>query len=188
MLKILNQLPNGLTILRVCLAPVIALLIGYSQTALLTSVTLGLFCFSALSDWLDGYLARRLNSMSPMGRMLDPIADKLLIGACLLALAAQRGADIDADNLFLIPAIAIMLREFLVSGLREYLADTQVILPVSIAAKWKTTMQMSAVGMLIAADYSPLFNYGGLVILWLAAGLTVQTGYVYFKASRKYLR
>ena len=114
----LQNLPNVITLIRIVLAPVIAIILWQPQTAYLGVIALALFCFAGFSDWLDGWLARRLNIVSSVGRMLDPIADKLLIAACLMAFAAQRGA----DALFLIPALIIIFREFLVSGLREYLA------------------------------------------------------------------
>jgi CDP-diacylglycerol--glycerol-3-phosphate 3-phosphatidyltransferase len=119
--------------------------------------------------------------------MLDPIADKLLIAACLLAFAAQRGADL----LFLAPALVIISREFLVSGLREYLAGTKVSVPVSLAAKWKTAIQMTAIGCLIALPAFPEFRWldmTGLILLWVSAALTVQTGLAYFRASASHFK
>ena len=113
----LNNLPNVITLIRIVLAPVIAAILWQPPSAFLGALALGLFCFAGFSDWLDGWMARRLNIVSSVGRMLDPIADKLLIAACLIAFAAQRGADV----LFLVPALIILFREFLVSGLRESL-------------------------------------------------------------------
>ena len=106
----LKNLPNVITFIRIVLAPVIAFILWQPQSAYLGALGLALFCFAGFSDWLDGWLARRLNTVSSVGRMLDPIADKLLIAACLLAFAAQRGADL----LFLAPALVIIFREFLV--------------------------------------------------------------------------
>lgn len=183
----LQNLPNVITLIRIVLAPVIAIILWQPQTAYLGAIALALFCFAGFSDWLDGWLARRLNIVSSVGRMLDPIADKLLIAACLIAFAAQRGA----DALFLIPALIIIFREFLVSGLREYLADTKITVPVSLAAKWKTALQMIAIGCLIAAPAFPEFNWldrAGLVLLWISAVLTVQTGLAYFKASHQHFK
>ena len=175
----LKNLPNVITFIRIVLAPVIAFILWQPQSAYLGALGLALFCFAGFSDWLDGWLARRLNTVSSVGRMLDPIADKLLIAACLLAFAAQRGADL----LFLAPALVIIFREFLVSGLREYLAGTKVSVPVSLAAKWKTAIQMTAIGCLIALPVFPEFRWldtTGLILLWVSAALTVQTGLAYF--------
>ena len=160
----LKNLPNVITFIRIVLAPVIAFILWQPQSAYLGALGLALFCFAGFSDWLDGWLARRLNTVSSVGRMLDPIADKLLIAACLLAFAAQRGADL----LFLAPALVIIFREFLVSGLREYLAGTKVSVPVSLAAKWKTAIQMTAIGCLIALPVFPEFRWldtTGLILL-----------------------
>ena len=119
--------------------------------------------------------------------MLDPIADKLLVAACLLALAAGRVA----DAVFLVPALIILMREILVSGLREHLAGSEVIVPVSLAAKWKTATQMTALGVLIGAPIlggasRETAETGGIVLLWFAAAMTVQTGVMYFRASSKH--
>ena len=183
----LQNLPNVITLIRIVLALVIAIILWQPQTAYLGVIALSLFCFAGFSDWLDGWLARRLNIVSSVGRMLDPIADKLLIAACLIAFAAQRGA----DAVFLTPALIIIFREFLVSGLREYLADTKVTVPVSLAAKWKTALQMIAIGCLIAAPAFPIFYWldkAGLALLWMSAVLTVQTGLAYFKASQPHFK
>ena len=183
----LKNLPNVITFIRIVLAPVIAFILWQPQSAYLGALGLALFCFAGFSDWLDGWLARRLNTVSSVGRMLDPIADKLLIAACLLAFAAQRGADL----LFLAPALVIIFREFLVSGLREYLAGTKVSVPVSLAAKWKTAIQMTAIGCLIALPVFPEFRWLdtiGLILLWVSAVLTVQTGLSYFQASASHFK
>lgn len=183
----LKNLPNVITFIRIVLAPVIAFILWQPQSVYLGALGLALFCFAGFSDWLDGWLARRLNTVSSVGRMLDPIADKLLIAACLLAFAAQRGADL----LFLAPALVIIFREFLVSGLREYLAGTKVSVPVSLAAKWKTAIQMTAIGSLIAIPAFPEFswlNNVGLILLWISAALTVQTGLTYFQASASHFK
>ena len=183
----LKNLPNVITFIRIVLAPVIAFILWQPQSAYLGALGLALFCFAGFSDWLDGWLARRLNTVSSVGRMLDPIADKLLIAACLLAFAAQRGADL----LFLAPALVIIFREFLVSGLREYLAGTKASVPVSLAAKWKTAIQMTAIGCLIALPAFPEFRWldmTGLILLWVSAALTVQTGLAYFRASASHFK
>ncbi len=178
-----RQLPNFITFVRMVIAPLLAFLLWQTQTPVVALLAFGLFCLAGISDWLDGWLARRLNIVSSVGRMLDPIADKLLIAACILALAAQRGP----DALFLVPALVILFREFLVSGLREYLAGSKITVPVTMAAKWKTAVQMIAVGCLILPpvlqNYMPVEQLG-LGLLWLAALMTVHTGLSYFHASR----
>ncbi len=183
----LNNLPNVITLIRIVLAPVIAAILWQPSSAFLGALALGLFCFAGFSDWLDGWMARRLNIVSSVGRMLDPIADKLLIAACLIAFAAQRGADV----LFLVPALIILFREFLVSGLREYLAGAKVVVPVSLAAKWKTAIQMTALGVLIAVPAFPQFIWldrAGIILLWISAILAIQTGLAYFQASIPHLK
>jgi len=183
-----QHIPNFVTGVRILLTPVIAFVIWQPQSAFLAALGLFLFIIASASDWLDGYLARQMNIVSPIGRMLDPIADKLLVAACLLALAAGRVA----DAVFLVPALIILMREFLVSGLREHLAGAEVVVPVSLAAKWKTAIQMVALGCLIGApvlagDTRMMAETAGLVLLWVAAALTVQTGILYFRAGARYL-
>jgi CDP-diacylglycerol--glycerol-3-phosphate 3-phosphatidyltransferase len=183
-----QHIPNFVTGLRIMLTPLIAFVIWQPQKDWLAALGLFLFIIASASDWLDGYLARQMNIISPVGRMLDPIADKLLVAACLLALAAGR----DADAVFLVPALIILMREILVSGLREHLAGNKMVVPVSLAAKWKTAVQMTALGMLIGAPIlgnsnSMIAETGGLVLLWVAAAMTVQTGVTYFRAGSKHL-
>ena len=183
-----QHIPNFVTGVRILLTPLIAFVIWQPQTAFLAALGLFLFIIAGASDWLDGYLARQMNIISPVGRMLDPIADKLLVAACLLALAAGRVA----DEVFLVPALIILMREFLVSGLREHLAGAEVVVPVSMTAKWKTAVQMVALGCLIGApilagDTRIMAETAGLVLLWAAAALTVQTGILYFRAGAKHL-
>jgi cardiolipin synthase (CMP-forming) len=140
-----------------------------------------------VTDILDGYLARSWGQQSSFGRMLDPIADKLLVSACLLMLAADgtiRGWSLWA-------AIVILCREILVSGLREYLAELRVSVPVTKLAKWKTSLQLVAVGFLLAGDAGdlivPLVTPVGLTLLWLSALLTLYTGWDYFRAGVRHL-
>ena len=183
-----QYIPNFLTCLRIVLTPLIAFVLWQPQEKWLTALGLLLFIIASASDWLDGYLARQMNIVSPVGRMLDPIADKLLVAACLLALAAGRAA----DAMFLVPALIILMREILISGLREHLAGNKVIVPVSLAARWKTATQMTALGVLIGAPIMDGANRvitetGGIVLLWLAAAMTVQTGVMYFRAGSKHI-
>ena len=151
-------------------------------------LALVVFIGAALTDYLDGYFARTWNQISRLGRMLDPIADKLLVSVprCLMlaADATIRGWSIWA-------AIVILMREILVSGLREYLASVQVSVPVSRLAKWKTAMQLVAVGFLIAGAAGdkliPGVTLVGLILLWISALLTLYTGWDYFRAGMRHV-
>ena len=151
-----------------------------------------LFALAGLMDYMDGYLARHLNQLSRFGRILDPIADKLLVGSILIMLAWQ-GKLNGLGGLMIVPALVILCREFLVSGLREFLAEIQVGCPVTKLAKWKTTCQMIALPVLMVAnaDYSGFFSgfltWVGWIALWGAAILTVKTGYDYWKSGRQYM-
>ncbi len=150
-------------------------------------VAVVIFISAGVTDVLDGYYARKRGEQSAFGRMLDPIADKLLVASCLLMLAADgtiRGWSLWA-------AIVILCREILVSGLREYLAGLRVSVPVTQLAKWKTTLQLVAVGFLIAGEAGdavvPVVTPIGLALLWLSALLTLYTGWDYFRAGVQHL-
>lgn len=151
-----------------------------------------LFALAGLTDYMDGYLARHLKQLSRFGRILDPIADKLLVGSILIMLAWQGKLD-GLGGLMIIPALVILCREFLVSGLREFLAEIQVGCPVTKLAKWKTTCQMIALPVLMVADadysgfFSGVLTWIGWLALWGAAILTVKTGYDYWKSGRQYM-
>jgi cardiolipin synthase len=137
--------------------------------------TCAIFALAAITDFLDGYLARNWSMQSPLGRMLDPIADKLLVGAAILML-------VHFDRAPILPALVILCREILVSGLREFLAEVHVGLPVSRLAKWKTGVQMVAIAFLIVGTAAPAWlhaDYVGSSGLWFAAGLTLVTGFDY---------
>ena len=183
----MNNLPNIITTTRIVLTPVIAVLIWHSGNPNYALFALIMFILASISDWLDGYLARQMEVVSPLGRMLDPIADKLLICACLISLASQTTHGV----FFLFPALVIILREFLVSGLREHLAGTKIALPVSLMSKWKTAAQMTAIGCLIGSgafsSLTILASTIGIVLLWLAAIMTALTGLSYFKAGMSHL-
>ena len=175
-------LPNLLTYGRIGLVPVVAGLIIWGGIAA-HWLAVVLFIFAAITDFFDGWLARRWQLQSSLGRMLDPIADKLLVAACLLMLVADgtiRGWSLWA-------AIVILSREILVSGLREFLAELRVSVPVTRVAKWKTPLQLVAVGFLIAGPAGETVLPGtvliGLGLLWIAAILTLYTGYDYFRAG-----
>jgi len=196
-------LPNLLTILRIALVPVFALaFVMPGETARL--VAFAVFCIAGISDALDGLAARRLNAGSDFGRMLDPIADKILVAVALMMLVAERSIhqfDLIAPAglrglLKLVPALIILSREILVSGLREFLAGAKVSVPVTVFAKFKTTLQMIAIGAMILTPLADKFFPGvpavtytafAYAMLWVAAALTVYTGYVYFRAGLRHL-
>src|SRR5262245_2226081 len=176
------SLPNLLTYGRLVAVPVVAGLILWGGDVA-RWIALALFIGAAITDFFDGYLARRWAQQSALGRMLDPIADNVLVAAVLLVLAADRtiaGAHLWAG-------IIILSREVLVSGLREFLAELRVSVPVTKVAKWKTTVQLIAIGFLIAGPAGdkivPYVSEFGLFCLWIAAALTLYTGYDYFRAG-----
>jgi cardiolipin synthase (CMP-forming) len=184
-------LPNLLTYARIAAVPVVAgcmyfqSILGYGLW--LRWVALFIFIAAGLTDVLDGYLARTYGQQSVFGRMLDPIADKLLVSSCLLMLAA----DETIKGFALWAAIIILCREILVSGLREYLAELRVSVPVTALAKWKTFLQLLAVGFCIAGEAGdkilPITTEIGIGLLWLSAVLTLYTGWDYFRAGVRHL-
>ena len=176
------SVPNLLTYGRIVAVPAIVACL-YSTQPIWLWTALGIFILAAITDYLDGYLARAWSQQSSLGKMLDPIADKLLVGAVLIMLAANG----TVTGLALVPAIIILSREILVSGLREYLGQMNLSVPVSNLAKWKTTVQMVALGVLIAGPAGDALIAGttsaGIALLWLAALLTIWTGYDYVRAG-----
>ncbi len=174
-------LPNLLTLLRIAVVPVVALLF-FIPTEWSSWSAATLFILACITDFLDGYFARVLNKQTALGTFLDPIADKLLVASTLLLLAGFGRI----QGLSLIPAMIILCREVLVSGLREFLAEIKVSVPVTRLAKWKTGLQMVALGFLVAngpAVHSNFLAVTGLYGLWIAAALTLITGYDYLKAG-----
>jgi len=181
----LTSLPNILTLSRIAIIPVLLVML-YFDTPLLRWLTLAGYTAACLTDFLDGYLARHMNDISALGRFLDPIADKLLVASLIVMLVETE----QIDGLVVIPAIVILCREILVSGLREYLAEIKVPMPVSYLAKWKTVIQMVALGFLIVGTAGPdvLPTRGiGEVGLWLAGALTFITGYDYLARGLKHM-
>ncbi|MCB1540987.1 MAG: CDP-diacylglycerol--glycerol-3-phosphate 3-phosphatidyltransferase [Rhodoblastus sp.] len=180
-------LPNILTYGRVLAVPVVVAFMFWPDEFWMRWTALGVFTAAGITDFFDGYLARVWQQQSSMGRMLDPIADKLLVAAVLLMLVADR--TISSWSIW--AAIIILCREILVSGLREFLADLKVSVPVSAVAKWKTTMQLIALGFLIAGRAGETVLPGnvkiGLVLLWISALLTLYTGWDYMKAGLKHV-
>jgi len=183
------SLPNLLTYGRILAIPLIVGLLFWPGDPAMRWYALGIYALAGITDYLDGYLARAYAQQSSLGRMLDPIADKLLIAACLLMLVAD--GSIRSWSIW--AAIVILSREILVSGLREFLAEVKVSVPVSKLAKWKTTAQIVCVGFLIAGPSGDaLLPKGwtgviGIVLLWVAAILMIITGYDYMKASVRHL-
>jgi CDP-diacylglycerol--glycerol-3-phosphate 3-phosphatidyltransferase/cardiolipin synthase len=177
------NLPNLLTYGRVVAVPLVVAFLFWPAEFWARWTALAIYCAAAITDFFDGYLARAWSQQSSLGRMLDPIADKLLVAAALLMLVADR--TIVGWSLW--AAIVILCREILVSGLREYLAELRVSVPVSTVAKWKTTAQFVALGFLIAGPAGEGVVPGsatiGVVLLWIAAILTLYTGWDYMKAS-----
>jgi cardiolipin synthase len=187
------SLPNILTLARIVAIPVVVALL-YVPGMAAAWVALAVYAAAGITDWIDGWLARRMGETSAFGQALDPIADKLLVGAVLLVLVGN-GA---IPGIHVIPALIILLREILVSGLREFLAGTRVSLPVTRLAKWKTTIQMVALGVLIVGDRGVAgLPYGiamlpvgiiGWVGLWAAGLLTLKTGFDYTRAGLAHIR
>jgi len=177
------SLPNILTYARCAAVPVVAGLLFWPNESWARWSALVLFVAAAITDFFDGYLARAWAQQSSLGRMLDPIADKLLVAAALLMLVADQ----TIAGVTIWAAIVILCREILVSGLREYLAELRVPVPVTAVAKWKTTAQLVAIGFLIAGPAGdavlPGATTAGVVLLWIAALLTLYTGWDYMKAS-----
>jgi len=183
-----KNLPNYLTYFRIAVIPVLVLVFFLIKGDWGYWLSAGLFLFAGITDWLDGYIARMWKVESNVGRFLDPIADKLLVATALLLLV-QSNTD-DATRADIIPAIAIVCREILVSGLREFLAEIRIGLPVSKLAKWKTAVQMAAIFLLLLGAGGPYWLHAeglGRIFLWLAALLTLVTGYAYVKIGWKHL-
>ncbi len=195
-------LPNALTIMRIVLVPVFAVAFVMPGDAA-RMIAFLVFALAGISDWLDGFAARKLKAGSDFGRMLDPIADKVLVGVALMMLVAE--GDIREFNLTaglhsllrLVPALIILSREILVSGLREFLAGTRVSVPVTAIAKFKTAVQMIAIGAMILTPLADMFfpglpamSYAAIAyaLLWIAAALTLYTGVIYFKNGMAHIR
>ncbi|MBI0534529.1 CDP-diacylglycerol--glycerol-3-phosphate 3-phosphatidyltransferase [Roseomonas sp. KE2513] len=184
-----TDLPNLLTLSRIAAIPLLVALM-FLGTPLGDILSCAVFSAAAVTDYFDGKIARERKTFSAFGRMLDPIADKLLVGAALMLLAGLGRLSL----LGLLPAIVIMLREILVSGLREYLAGLRVGLPVTRLAKWKTGFQMGSIGTIVAGDsgasaiglgFLPV-SWLGEAGLWVAAGLTLWTGWDYMTAGMRH--
>ncbi len=178
------SLPNLLTISRIVVIPVIFMMV-YIQASVWQLLAAVLFIVASITDYLDGYLARARNETSAFGRLLDPIADKLLVTSALVVILAVPGMVV--CKLSYIPVIVILCREILVSGLREFLMEVKVGMPVTRLAKWKTGFQMTALSMMLLKGF---WLWGGIgeILLWIAGVLTFITGYQYFQKSLNYVK
>ncbi|MCH9764698.1 MAG: CDP-diacylglycerol--glycerol-3-phosphate 3-phosphatidyltransferase, partial [Alphaproteobacteria bacterium] len=177
------RLPNVLTYARIVAVPALVACLFFLKGDTARWAALTIFTLACITDWLDGYLARAWKQQSELGRMLDPIADKLLVGATLMLLVYDQ----TISGISIWAAVIILCREILVSGLREFLAELNVKIHVTELAKWKTTVQMIALGVLLAGaaidKLLPGTTTVGLAFLWLAALLTLWTGYDYLRAA-----
>lgn len=179
-------LPNILTLSRIVTVPLLAAFLWWPEWRAGYAVAFAIYCLMGVTDYFDGYLARAQGTVSKLGVFLDPIADKIMVAAVILMLAAK---GVIAD-LHLIPALVILAREIAVSGLREFLGGIQVSVPVSRLAKWKTALQLGALGALILAGALPDWGWvlgAGLAALWAAAALTAITGWDYLRVGLKHM-
>jgi cardiolipin synthase (CMP-forming) len=187
------SLPNLLTLSRIFAVPILVFLLwpganpGGAQPMVIDyAFAFALYCLMGITDYFDGYLARAQGTVSRLGVFLDPIADKIMVAAVILMLVFTR----DIDGWHTIAALVILLREIIVSGLREFLAGLQVSVPVSKLAKWKTAAQLVALGGLILAGALPAWLWlktATLVLLWIAALLTLLTGWDYLRVGMKHM-
>ena len=177
------NLPNLLTLSRIVAIPLVVACFwldrGWAQW-----LSAGLFALACITDWFDGYFARRYHQISRFGRFLDPIADKLLVAAALVMLVKNG----QLSDINVLAALIILAREILVSGLREFLAELNVSVPVSQLAKWKTGAQMGAITFLLLGDAAPpVVGQIGLALIWVAAVLTLVTGYDYLRTGLRHM-
>jgi CDP-diacylglycerol---glycerol-3-phosphate 3-phosphatidyltransferase len=184
-------LPNLLTLSRILAVPILVFLL-WRPTPIDYAVTFVLYCIVGITDYFDGYLARAQGQISRFGQFLDPIADKIMVAAVIVMLISSRKANPvpEIDGLHIIPALVILLREIIVSGLREFLAPLHVSMPVSTLAKWKTTLQLVSLGALIlggAFPTEPWVHNVGIASLWAAAALTLVTGYDYLRIGIRHM-
>jgi len=186
------SIPNLLTLSRIFAVPILVFLL-WKPAPYDYAITFVLYCIVGLTDYFDGYLARAQGQISKLGQFLDPIADKIMVAAVIIMLMASRRADGDApiiQDWTVIPALVIMLREIIVSGLREFLAELKVSLPVSRLAKWKTTFQLVSLGALILGGAIPAEHWihlVGVAALWAAAALTLITGWDYLRVGLRHM-
>ncbi len=180
------SLPNLLTLSRIVAVPLLVGFLWWPGWAAGYAIAFALYCLMGITDYFDGYLARSNGTVSKLGIFLDPIADKIMVAAVILILVGTR----DIAGIHVVAALVILLREIAVSGLREFLAQLQVSVPVSQLAKWKTTLQLVALGGLILAGALPHVAWVqavGIAALWGAAALTLVTGWDYLRVGLKHM-
>ena len=181
-MQIDKNLPNYLTIIRMLAIPIILMSFYFEDSKFAHRLGGIVFALASVTDFFDGYLARKYNLVSSFGTMFDPIADKVLVGCVLMMLVKDGRADE-------VPCLLILARELIVAGLREFLAQVQVSVPVTLLAKIKTSIQMIALTALILGSTGSgidSLDFIGHICLWIAAILTLVTGYSYLKASSKH--
>jgi len=177
------NLPIGLTLTRIVAVPLLIVFL-ISSSRVHAVIAAAIFILSAITDWADGMLARRRNQVTTLGTLLDPIADKLLVAAALVMLVDSG----QLSGVHVLAALIILAREILVSGLREFLAELRVGMPVSQLAKWKTGAQMVAIAFLLLGDaVPPIVGQIGLALIWVAAVLTLITGYDYLRTGLRHM-
>jgi CDP-diacylglycerol--glycerol-3-phosphate 3-phosphatidyltransferase/cardiolipin synthase len=184
------SLPNILTLSRIFAVPILVGLLWFPGWEPGWLAGFGLYCLMGITDYFDGYVARARGTVSKLGIFLDPIADKIMVAAVIVMLVGTRHDAASISGWHTIPAIIILMREIAVSGLREFLAGLQVSVPVSQLAKWKTTLQLVALGALILAGGLPhlvWIKQVGLFTLWAAAALTLITGWDYLRVGLKHM-
>ena len=184
-------LPNLLTLSRILAVPILVYLL-WKPSWYDYAITFVLYCLVGITDYFDGYLARAQGTVSRLGIFLDPIADKIMVASVIVMLVSTRNESGTPliHSFHIVPALVILLREIAVSGLREFLAGLRVSLPVSHLAKWKTTLQLVALGALILAGAAPDWNWVhqvGLFCLWAAAVLTLVTGWDYLRVGLRHM-
>ncbi len=184
-------LPNLLTLSRILAVPILVFLL-WKPAPWDYAITYVLYCIVGITDYFDGYLARAQERISRLGQFLDPIADKIMVAAVIIMLVSSRNHSGDPiiHSFHIIPALVILLREIIVSGLREFLAPLNVSMPVSALAKWKTTLQLVSLGALILGGAFPAeawVHSVGLASLWAAAALTLVTGYDYLRIGIRHM-
>ena len=184
-------LPNLLTLSRIVAIPLLVALLWWPRWEVGYGLAFMLYCLMAITDYFDGALARASGAVSRLGIFLDPIADKIMVAAVILVLTAKGMlSGLYAGDLHVIAGLIILVREIAVSGLREFLGGLQVSVPVSSLAKWKTTLQLVALGALILAGALPAQGWVhqvGLLSLWGAAILTLVTGWDYLRVGLKHM-
>ena len=186
------SLPNLLTLSRIVAVPLLVWFLWWPDWEAGYGIAFVLYCLMGITDYFDGYLARANGQISRLGQFLDPIADKIMVASVIMILVSSRqdGAEPIIHNIHIVPALVILLREIIVSGLREFLAPLHVSMPVSKLAKWKTTFQLVALGALILTGAVPQEEWvhsTGLVSLWAAAILTGITGWDYLRVGLKHM-